>query len=240
MHAMIGIRTRLGLLFGVIVLLLAGCTSSHSARRPTPSPTSAQLPLRLPTSTARQVVTVVAASRSANTAALQAWEKDPKGVWRPSGPKVVAHVGRGGLTDHETESQTATPIGSFPLTEAFGRQRNPGTRLRYFQTTPNDWWVSQQGPYYNTHQVCIDACPFTAGSPNTRLFYVTPQYDLAVVIDFNRRPVVQAGGSGVFLHVTRGIPTAGCVSIAAPDLVRIMRWLRPAAQPRILIGIGRP
>jgi L,D-peptidoglycan transpeptidase YkuD (ErfK/YbiS/YcfS/YnhG family) len=236
---MIGSRMRLGVLIGFLVLAAAACTSSHSRPHPSP-PTSSrpQLPLHLATADARQVLTVVAKSLSANTATLQAWQKDAEGTWRKSGQPVVAHVGRGGLTRHETESQTATPIGSFTLTQAFGRQRNPGTRLPYFQTTPNDWWVSQQGPYYNTHQVCLDACPFTAGSPNARLFYVTPQYDLAVVIDFNRHPIVQGSGSGVFLHVTRGIPTAGCVSIPATDLVRVMRWLRPAAHPRILIGIG--
>ena len=65
----------------------------------------------------------------------------------------------------------------------------------------------------------------------------SPQYDLAIVIDYNRSPVVQGAGSGIFLHVTRGVPTAGCISIDRSDLVRIMLWLRPQDHPRILIGV---
>lgn len=236
------------------VMLVAACTASHAqhgaatsapSARSAPSAewttgaTVAQLPLQLPTAGSRQVITVTAASTSSTVAQLQAWAATSQHGWVAYGPAVTAHVGSGGLTTQENETLTATPIGSITLTQAFGRLPNPGTRLPYFQTTPNDWWVSQQGPYYNTHQVCIAACPFTEGSPNSRLFYVAPQYNLAVVIDFNRHPVVQGGGSGVFLHVTRGVPTAGCVSVASPDLVRIMRWLRPTDRPRILIGIGR-
>ncbi|MDT4899738.1 MAG: hypothetical protein QOJ78_668, partial [Pseudonocardiales bacterium] len=122
---MIGIRVRLGLLLGCLLLAATACTASHPGSGPSSSQSAAragQLPLRLAASDARQVITVVAASRSANSAALQAWDKDAKGKWQTSGPEVVAHVGRGGLTEHENESLTATPIGSFTLTQAFGRQ----------------------------------------------------------------------------------------------------------------------
>ena len=30
--------------------------------------------------------------------------------------------------------------------------------------------------------------------------------------------------------------TTGCISIPKPELVSIMRWLNPAAHPRILVG----
>ena len=199
---------------------------------------STQLPSVEPAGDAQQVVTITAASTSATVATLRAWQRQG-GAWVPYGPPVVAHVGRSGITGHESEELTASPIGSYRLTEAFGRLPNPGTRLPYFQTSPSDWWVSQPGAYYNTHQVCTANCPFNTGTPNARLYYVSPQYDLAVVIDYNRTPVVQGAGSGIFLHVTAGRPTNGCVSIPLPDLVHVMRWLNPAARPRILIGLQR-
>jgi L,D-peptidoglycan transpeptidase YkuD (ErfK/YbiS/YcfS/YnhG family) len=58
------------------------------------------------------------------------------------------------------------------------------------------------------------------------------------VIDYNRSPVVQGAGSAFFLHVTVGQPTQGCVSIPLTTLANLMRWLKPAAHPRILIGVG--
>lgn len=226
-----------GLALGLpAVLLVAACTSHHNPG-PRQSAPASGLPLSYSTADATQVITVVADSASATSASLQTWNKSG-GHWVAASHAVEAHVGASGLTAQEKESLTATPIGSFTLTQAFGRLPNPGTRLPYFQTTPNDWWISQPGPLYNTHQTCISVCAFTAGTPNSRLFYVTPQYEFAVVIDYNRDPVIQNAGSGIFLHVTRGIPTAGCVSIESIDLVPIMRWLQPADHPRILIGVS--
>jgi L,D-peptidoglycan transpeptidase YkuD (ErfK/YbiS/YcfS/YnhG family) len=65
-----------------------------------------------------------------------------------------------------------------------------------------------------------------------------PYYEYAVVIDYNRTPVTQGAGSAFFLHVTVGQPTQGCVSIDESDLLRILRWLKPADHPRILMGIA--
>ena len=238
-----------------IAISLDACTSqvrSPGSTSKDPAPTSPSsnnsvgggrarpLPLAVSPGDSTQVITVVSNAASASTAMLQTWEKGPRADWIPVGGATVAHVGSAGITAHEREGLAATPAGSFTLTQAFGRLRNPGTRLPYFQTTPNDWWISQAGSLYNTHQKCISGCPFIAGSPNAQVFYVSPQYDLVLVIDYNRFPVIQGAGSGVFLHVTRGRPTAGCVSIDAAEMVRIMRWLQPQDHPRILIGVGRP
>jgi L,D-peptidoglycan transpeptidase YkuD (ErfK/YbiS/YcfS/YnhG family) len=205
------------------------------------APTGQALPLRFSTGSATRVITVVASSSGATTAALQAWSKAAGGGWRRYGSAVTAHVGADGLSTQPSESRSATPIGSFTLTQAFGRDANPGTGLPYFQTRPSDWWISQAGPLYNTHQRCSSGCPFTLGSPNEHLYYETPYYNYAVVIDYNTRNapggVRQGAGSAFFLHVTDGNPTAGCVAIAQARLVTLMQWLTPSAHPRILIGV---
>lgn len=229
----------------ILALAATSCTSGVAAtshpRRPAssqPPAEVAQLPVDLPTKDAQQVITVAANSLSSTTATLQAWQRSLGGSWVRFGAEVEAHLGRAGIALHERESLAATPEGSFTLTQAFGRLPDPGSRLPYFQTTPSDWWISQPGPLYNTHQTCVTSCAFRAGTPNARLFFVTPQYNLAVVIDYNRFPVVQGAGSGIFLHVTTGRPTNGCVSIPMQNLVSIMRWLQPDQHPRILIGVA--
>ncbi len=198
------------------------------------------LPLRFATGSASQVVTVTADSSASTSATLQTWRRAGNG-WLRVGPSVAAHVGSDGLTTHPSESRSATPIGSFTLTRAFGRDADPGTALPYTRTTPSDWWVSEAGPLYNTRQRCSSGCAFTRSSPNERLYYTTPYYDYAVVIDYNTRNapggVQQGAGSAFFLHVAVGAPTQGCVSVAADQLVRVMRWLDPAAHPRIVIGV---
>jgi L,D-peptidoglycan transpeptidase YkuD (ErfK/YbiS/YcfS/YnhG family) len=215
--------------------VLPASTSNPSTTPAPPAP--AGLPLTYPTGSATRVITVVAPFQSSTVARLQAYEKSGNG-WRTHGAAVTAHLGSAGLSSQPSESQSASPIGSFTLTEAFGRDPNPGTSLPYRQTTPADWWISQAGPLYNTLQHCAGSCPFTQGDPNEHLYDITPFYDYAVVIDYNRTPVTQGAGSAFFLHVTDGAPTAGCVAIPQDTLTALMRWLTPSAHPRILIGVG--
>jgi len=195
------------------------------------------LPLEYSTGDATQVITVTAASTDRDTATLQAWAKAPGGGWLRHGAPSLAHLGPVGMSTQPSEQSTATPMGSFTLTEVFGALPNPGSGLPYWQTNPSDWWISQPGPLYNTHQRCSSGCAFTQGDPNEHLHYETPYYNYAAVIDYNRWPVRKGAGSAFFLHVTDGRPTAGCVGIPQDDLVNILRWLTRAAHPRILIGV---
>jgi L,D-peptidoglycan transpeptidase YkuD (ErfK/YbiS/YcfS/YnhG family) len=206
--------------------------------KPTPVPRGRALPLGYNTGLATRVITVVASSTGSTTALLQAWTKAAGGGWLKYGSVVTAHVGADGLSAHPSESRSATPIGSFTLTQAFGALANPGTSLPYFKTDYNDWWISQRGPLYNTHQHCASGCAFTRGDPNEHLRAITPLYNYAVVIDYNRSPVRQGAGSAFFLHVTDGSATAGCVAIGQTKLVALMKWLAPSTRPRILIGVA--
>jgi len=85
------------------------------------------------------------------------------------------------------------------------------------------------------------------------LWQLGPQYDYVVTTSFNEptgtitrssagvrrtdKPSNTARGGGIFLHVSKGEPTVGCVSIPRADMRRIMRWLDPSAHPVIVIGL---
>jgi len=73
---------------------------------------------------------------------LQAWRKSGSG-WVRVGPATLARFGSQGLTTHMSESISATPVGTFTLTQAFGALADPGTGLPYFRTNAADWWISQ-------------------------------------------------------------------------------------------------
>lgn len=214
-----------------------------------PSNVVASLPLRYQTGNATEVITATAPSLGSTTGTLQAWQR-VAGGWTRVGPSVQAWFGSDGLTEHMSEFVSATPVGDYTLTQAFGSQPNPGTGLPYFQTTPADWWISKttapDDKLYNTHQHCSSNCPFdtsdSSENTNEHLYYSQPYYREAVVIDYNTTNapggVVQKAGSAVFLHVTVHQPTEGCVAIDESRLIAIMRWLTPTAHPRILIGVA--
>ena len=142
-------------------------------------------------------------------------------------------VGAGGV-GQAREGISVTPAGTYPLTGAFGRQANPGTTMPYFQTDVQDWWdENPASPTYNTH-VRQAASP---GGASENLYRAGAVYDYAVVIGYNPGRVPGAG-SGIFLHVSNGTPTAGCVSMDGARLTDLLRWLRPAAQPYMMIDVA--
>ena len=183
-----------------------------------------------------QVVTVVASSSSATTAKLTAWELGDGGWTTVLGP-VTARVGAAGI-GRASETSTRTPVGTFSLTEAFGRAGDPGTALPYRLVDGDDWWVSDPAsPLYNSSARCPPGtCPFDE-SAGENLYAAGAVYDHAVVIDYNRAGTPGAG-SAFFLHVADGAPTAGCVAIDRGSLQTLLRWLDPSASPVIAIGVG--
>jgi L,D-peptidoglycan transpeptidase YkuD (ErfK/YbiS/YcfS/YnhG family) len=198
--------------------------------------TDAALPLGVAPS-GSQLVTVAAPTSTATTATLTAWQRGPLG-WTPVAGPVSARVGSAGV-GKASESSSKTPAGAFRLTTAFGRAADPGTALPYRRVDRNDWWVSDTASSrYNTPARCAPgSCPFDERD-GENLYAAGSVYDNAVVIDYNRTPVVRGAGSAFFLHIGNGRSTAGCVAIGKGTLQQVMRWLEPSAAPVISIGVG--
>jgi L,D-peptidoglycan transpeptidase YkuD (ErfK/YbiS/YcfS/YnhG family) len=176
-----------------------------------------------------QLVTVVAPTRTSQLAELRAYDL-VGGVWRQNMGPLTVRVGSMGVgTTNETLSRT--PAGDFPLTGAFGRRANPGTTMPYFQTDALDWWDSNPAsPTYNLH-VRRATSP---GGNSENLYRAGSVYDHAIVIGYNQARVPGAG-SAIFLHISNGKATAGCVATNMDTVVKLLRWLRPEARPQIRI-----
>ena len=58
-------------------------------------------------------------------------------------------------------------------------------------------------------------------------------YHWLIDIQHNQNPAVPGAGSAIFFHIRRGLtrPTSGCTSMAAEDLLKIIRWLRADQHP---------
>lgn len=182
-----------------------------------------------------QLITVNAPSSSSTTATLTAWQRGSDGTWRVAIGPVAAYVGAAGI-GQASETTQHTPAGTYSLTQAFGRQVNPGTRMPYFKTDAMDWWdENPSSPTYNLH-VRRASSP---GGNSENLYYAGSVYDYAVNIDYNLARVPGAG-SGIFLHVSNGRPTGGCVAVDRSVMVSLLRWLDPAQHPYILTKVGAP
>jgi L,D-peptidoglycan transpeptidase YkuD (ErfK/YbiS/YcfS/YnhG family) len=120
----------------------------------------------------------------------------------------------------------------------YGVAPNPGVRFRYVRLRCGDWWVEDpRSPAYNTFQRigCGVRPPFKVTTPD--MSKARRAYAHLAVVEFNMHPIVPGRGSGIFLHAQTGGPTNGCVSLRRADLVRVLRWLVPAAAPQIAIVV---
>jgi L,D-peptidoglycan transpeptidase YkuD (ErfK/YbiS/YcfS/YnhG family) len=181
-----------------------------------------------------QVITVQAATSRSRVAVLRTWRLNASGQYVQVNGPYVAFVGWHGVGPTR-EGRERTPDGVFTLTHAFGNEPNNGTRLPYFRAGPDDWWDEDPNSrHYNRHVISRSS----PGENSENLYYSGAVYAHAVVINYNMNPVVRGAGSGIFLHVSDGIPTQGCVAIGARQLNVVMRWLEPSQNPVISIGVG--
>jgi L,D-peptidoglycan transpeptidase YkuD (ErfK/YbiS/YcfS/YnhG family) len=187
----------------------------------------------------RQLITVHAATARTTYATLRTWRRS-RGCWRPVAGPFQARVGYNGLSGNRREGDGTTPTGTFRIgSTMYGNAPNPGVRFRYRRVVCGDWWDEDPAsPTYNTfqHVRCGARLPFRVKS---RGMWQQPQaYPYLAIVEFNMRPVVPGRGSGIFLHAQTGGPTQGCISLGRGALVRVLRWLRPDAAPRIAIRVG--
>jgi L,D-peptidoglycan transpeptidase YkuD (ErfK/YbiS/YcfS/YnhG family) len=184
-----------------------------------------------------QLLTVEAATARTTHATLRTWRRAGE-CWVAVGRGYPARVGRNGLSANRREGDGTTPAGTFRLgATMYGTARNPGVRFGYRRLRCGDWWDEDPAsPTYNSfqHVRCGVQPPFKGDSEG--MWQQPRAYSHLAVIEFNMRPVVPGRGSGIFLHAQTGGPTNGCISLRRADLVRVLRWLRPDAQPRFVIG----
>jgi L,D-peptidoglycan transpeptidase YkuD (ErfK/YbiS/YcfS/YnhG family) len=182
---------------------------------------------------ASQVITVATDGYGTSYATLTAWERGASGWTQAFGP-WTANVGRNGVapTGEKREGDGRTPSGTYGFDFMFGVNPNPGVKFPFRAITGTNivWDDDPSSPNYNRW---IDTNTESAG-PSPEPMYVSA-YGSGAVIAYNtaRTPGL---GSAIFLHVSSGGSTAGCVALPGSQLIPLLQWLDPAQQPRIAIG----
>jgi len=207
---------------------------------------------------AKQVIVVTAPDWSATRGTLRAYERGSDGQWQEALSSTGAWLGSRGMVPAASRRQSTntTPAGTFAIPSAFGRRADPGTGLPYVQVDRNDSWpYDRDHPRtYNVFQdQPVDRAAY--GRSIEWLWSKGPQYDYVAVLDYNlpegalrrgadgiirtARPANTSAGGGIFLHVSKGEPTAGCISVPRSRMRALLQWLDPAKKPVIVIGPQR-
>jgi len=150
------------------------------------------------------------------------------------GQTIPVALGRGGILANKFEGDGATPRGTFhPLRLWWRADRwpRPRTRLPIRPITPQDAWCEDPADRHYNRPVRL-----APGRSGDRLMRADHLYDFIIEIDHNTRPRVAGRGSAVFLHLARDNfgPTAGCVAMTRPMMLRLLARIGP--RTKIVIG----
>jgi len=145
---------------------------------------------------------------------------------------MPAFIGRAGFSADKHEGDLKTPVGKYGFGVMFGQRANPGVKSPYRQADAASVWVDDvASPYYNTWQENAAL----HGEHLDSAGYATA-YAYAADIAYNTSPITPGRGSAIFLHVSTGGGTAGCVSLPQSDLLQVLRWLDPGRSPVIVMA----
>lgn len=147
---------------------------------------------------------------------------------------IPVALGRSGTKASKREGDGATPIGVWRVCSALYRADRlvrPRTALPLRPIRRNDGWCDATGDRNYNRPVHL---PYPVSAE--AIWREDHLYDLVVVLDHNRRPRVQGGGSAIFMHCARdGLkPTEGCIAMRRGHLVRLLARVRRGT--RIIIG----
>jgi L,D-peptidoglycan transpeptidase YkuD (ErfK/YbiS/YcfS/YnhG family) len=149
--------------------------------------------------------------------------------------RLPCALGRTGISRNKREGDGATPAGIFPLRHVFyrpDRMAAPVTGLPVSPLRPGDGWCDAPGDRNYNRFVPL---PYPAG--HERLWREDGLYDVIVAVGHNDWPRIHGRGSAIFMHLAREdyAPTAGCVALTRPHLLRLLRGCR--METRLRIGV---
>lgn len=145
----------------------------------------------------------------------------------------TAHVGYNGIAKPgaKREGDGKTPSGTYGFQFFFGVQSNPGVAYSYRRAHRYDVW--DDDPASARYNEWVDERQHDPGAAPEPM-HQQPVYNYAAVIAYNTARI-PGRGSAIFLHVSSGSATAGCVSLPQAELLRVLRWLSPDHRPKITI-----
>jgi L,D-peptidoglycan transpeptidase YkuD (ErfK/YbiS/YcfS/YnhG family) len=158
--------------------------------------------------------------------------------WKPAFEPFSAVVGRNGfaLPGEKREGDGKTPSGIFPLKMTFGYDESIKTKMPYRQALLDDLWIDDVNADDYNRWVKKGA---TQAKSYEKMRRDDNLYKYGIVIEYNTNPVIKGYGSAIFFHIWGGenVTTEGCVAVSEENILKILEWLDPKAEPFIIMGI---
>ena len=139
-----------------------------------------------------------------------------------------------GISKKKKEGDFCTPSGKFNFESLLYRKdriKNLRVNIPKVQIKKNYGWCDD--PASNKYNKLIKF-PFNYSAE--KLFLKNNIYDLILVINYNRKPIIKNKGSAIFLHLTnrKYSYTKGCLAIRKKDFLNILPLIKK--KTKLVIG----
>ena len=137
--------------------------------------------------------------------------------------KVVATIGKNGLTNNLVEGDMKTPIGEFDLGIAFGLHErfeiDINEDIPYFKIKSNHYWIDDINSKFYNQLIMIDKDPKISGEH--LIDYANDEYEYAIEIKVNPHNIA-GKGSAIMLHCNNSAYTQGCVGVSRENMIKLL------------------
>jgi L,D-peptidoglycan transpeptidase YkuD (ErfK/YbiS/YcfS/YnhG family) len=179
---------------------------------------------------------------------LERFERSASGPWRRVGGPTPALFGKNGLAWgrglagqdesglRKRERDGRAPAGVFRIGKiyTYDPALPAGADFPFHQVTKADAWIDDPTrPDYNRFVTIDDPEHPPAWFAREKMRHSDFAYRWLVEVRHNSDPPLPNEGSAIFFHIRRGSarPTSGCTTMAEPDLVQLITWLRAERHP---------
>ena len=167
----------------------------------------------------RQMLLVEQSESNSRSATLFLFSKNNHDDWRIVF-ECKAVLGMNGL-GKTREGDAKTPTGDFGMVRTFGVKDDPGSLIPYTKLTDTMYLCSDK-EYYNQF-IDVSKVSHTCSSKSEHLIDYQPQYNYALIFDYNKDNVY-GKGSAIFLHCFGSHPyTLGCIAVSEENMVKILK-----------------
>ena len=194
-----------------------------------------------------QLIVGIASDWNSMRGTLQLFERPRGGSWNAASARFPVLFGKNGLAWgtglagqdegglRKKERDGRAPAGIFQIGKiyTYDAQLPPGGDYPFHQVSEGDIWSDDpRSPNYNRH-ITIDPKNPPDNYSHEKMRSGDFAYHWLIEIRHNSDPPIPGAGSAIFFHIRRGVdrPTTGCTTMAEPNLVKVVTWLREPRHP---------
>jgi L,D-peptidoglycan transpeptidase YkuD (ErfK/YbiS/YcfS/YnhG family) len=239
-----------GLYFTMFLMMMFSCKQEHPTTNEQPTPSAIVETARFPhlmdsilakyqiSDSSNQIILSYNMELSATTGQLLGYEKI-NNQWQLTFDTIAVNFGKNGFApyDKKMEGDGKSPTGVFEIGSAFGYVDNIPHKMNFLKMNENHYWDSD--PKSITYNQLLSEKPEISKTGEVEeMRRKDDLYKYGIIIEYNTKPAVSGKGSAIFLHTQRnvGAHTAGCISMAEQDIIRLIHWIKPNSNPMIAMG----